>query len=409
MQGNETQEVIQIIELSGRGAAFLLRGGIGTLKAGKKVSVMVGKGSAKAVKWGSAKKMQHRLKCHYASKGKHSDFSLKDMEKLTGGNYGLYKIPLEEGQNPEELKRFFKALKVRKIAFTEMPDLNIGDGYMEIAYNPVDAEKLRSFLEGYKFPDGKKAMETNFDDYIENATPEGEKNLTQDAISNIKMEDQKKNQIIQQEMKRYQKNNFQWKNTSEPGFNPFAGCLNGESLKERYKQLVKTYHPDLKNGDTESFQYVKDAYKKQLKRIEQQEMGLKEFQKDCKINDFRLNDGIKPITVNIKLVIKETEKTFITKIPYRNSYIEIHKNKSQIIDNGKTIKTFLDVNEEYPLFDKSGQFQKKISGRDLQHNYDPVKRDTNIYKEKLQKDKTLKNNTMKKAVKPVHLRKQVMK
>lgn len=394
MQGNETQEVIQIIELSGRGMAFLMKGGIGTVKLGGKLAFEAGKGAGKAAKWGSAKKMQHRLKCHFASKGKHSDLSLKDMEKLTGGNYGLYKIPLEDGANPEELKDFFKALKIRKIAFTEMPDLNVGDGYTEIAYNPVDGEKLRSFLEGYKFPDGKKAMETNFDDYSANATPEGERNLTLDAVANVQKEEQKKNNAIQRGSKSEErKNEYHYKNGDEAKFDLFAGCHDKDSIKIRYKQLVKNYHPDLLNGDKDSFQYVNEAYEKALNKVEQHDKVLNDFKQDCRINDHSRMDGVRSITIDKGLIVKETDISFITKVPGKDGYIVIQKSQSQIINNGKTIKTYLNPNQEYRIYDKSGILKKSTLGKELQKSYDPIQ------------GKVKKDLSNKKVVKPIKLRK----
>lgn len=40
----------------------------------------------------------------------------------------------------------------------------------------------------------------------------------------------------------------------------FAGCDTPEKLEKRYKSLCKTYHPDTGDGDTETFQKMKDEY-----------------------------------------------------------------------------------------------------------------------------------------------------
>ena len=40
----------------------------------------------------------------------------------------------------------------------------------------------------------------------------------------------------------------------------FAGCDTPEKLEKRYKSLCKTYHPDTGDGDTQTFQKMKDEY-----------------------------------------------------------------------------------------------------------------------------------------------------
>lgn len=44
------------------------------------------------------------------------------------------------------------------------------------------------------------------------------------------------------------------------GFDPFAGCNDKESLTKRYKGLVKQFHPDVANGDTEQLQWLNNRY-----------------------------------------------------------------------------------------------------------------------------------------------------
>ena len=60
---------------------------------------------------------------------------LSDLEKMTGGRYTILNIPLED---EKELIAFYDRLKKLKVSFSELPDLNLGDGYTQIAYNPDD-------------------------------------------------------------------------------------------------------------------------------------------------------------------------------------------------------------------------------------------------------------------------------
>ena len=47
----------------------------------------------------------------------------------------------------------------------------------------------------------------------------------------------------------------------------FAGCNDATSVNARYKSLVKIFHPDNNNGDTETFQRIQDEYQKRLARL----------------------------------------------------------------------------------------------------------------------------------------------
>lgn|GEM_PF-1908036 len=192
---SEIQDAITVLEFSGKTFGMMLKGGIGfaqgIFKAGKKVK-----------DWSSVKLMQAKMGLHYASKGTHSSMDIRAMEKLTGGNYRIFKIPLERGVgngNLGDIQNFFDDLKTLKIPFAEMPDLNVGDGFIEIAYNPLDAEKLQSFLKDYKFPNGKTAETINFEDYANNATEEGWDTFVKDAVKNAKAEEAVKKNVVDPE------------------------------------------------------------------------------------------------------------------------------------------------------------------------------------------------------------------
>lgn len=53
------------------------------------------------------------------------------------------------------------------------------------------------------------------------------------------------------------------------GFSLFAGCETPDELKKRYKELLKTYHPDVNIGDTEAMQVINDEYNRLLNEYEQ--------------------------------------------------------------------------------------------------------------------------------------------
>lgn len=132
----ELQSLVQIIELYGRGLEGL----------GKAIRFSA-KGAEKGVQIAQVKALQHRMKLHYASEETHNTMKLSDLEKMTGGRYTILNIPMED---EKELIAFYDRLKKLKVSFSELPDLNLGDGYTQIAYNPDDVESVRLVIDYYK-------------------------------------------------------------------------------------------------------------------------------------------------------------------------------------------------------------------------------------------------------------------
>lgn len=84
-----------------------------------------------------------------------------------------------------------------------------------------------------------------------------------------------RNQLVNQYTHLEQQQNYE--NTSNRSnqadkqsstFDPtlFAGCNSKESLTKRYKNLMKTFHPDNADGDTEMTQKIKETYKRLLEK-----------------------------------------------------------------------------------------------------------------------------------------------
>ena len=48
--------------------------------------------------------------------------------------------------------------------------------------------------------------------------------------------------------------------TAQGKHSHFSGCSTKAELKKRYRELVKIYHPDAANGNTEMFEKIKDEY-----------------------------------------------------------------------------------------------------------------------------------------------------
>ena len=161
----ELQSMVQIIELYGRG--------LGALGRAIRFSA---KGAAKGVDVAKVKTMQYKMKLHYASTGNHKTMKLSDLEKLTGGQYNILNIPLE---NEKGLLGFYDRLKKMRVSFAELPDLQLGDGYTQIAYNPMDAENVKMVVGYYRKHLSEMPKEISVDQYMDMAGKDGQELLNE--------------------------------------------------------------------------------------------------------------------------------------------------------------------------------------------------------------------------------------
>lgn len=161
----ELQSMVQIIELYGRG--------LGALGRAIRFSA---KGAAKGVDVAKVKTMQCKMKLHYASTGNRKTMKLSDLEKLTGGQYNILNIPLE---NDKELLGFYDRLKKMRVSFAELPDLQLGDGYTQIAYNPMDAENVKMVVQYYRKHLLEMPKDISVEQYMDMAGKDGQELLNE--------------------------------------------------------------------------------------------------------------------------------------------------------------------------------------------------------------------------------------
>lgn len=147
----EVQTMVQVLELTGRGLSGLMKG-----------IRLSAKGVSKGADLIDLKRMQLKMKLHYASTGTHDTMLVKDLEKLTGGQYDILNIPFEDEKS---LIGFYDRLKKLNVSFAELPDLNLGDGYTQIAYNPQDADRIKTVVEYYKDKLEVEAAEISLEQY----------------------------------------------------------------------------------------------------------------------------------------------------------------------------------------------------------------------------------------------------
>lgn len=70
---------------------------------------------------------------------------LSDLQKLTAGDTSIVNIPWSKGTS--ELKNDLDTLQIN---YAIMPDLNVGDGYLQVIYANQDAPKLKSWFELFR-------------------------------------------------------------------------------------------------------------------------------------------------------------------------------------------------------------------------------------------------------------------
>lgn len=71
----------------------------------------------------------------------------------------------------------------------------------------------------------------------------------------------------------YQNDDIRTKPASIQGAMFFAGVNNQSSLKKRYKDLLKIYHPDNKCGDTDAIQEINREYQRLLAQMQEKAGG----------------------------------------------------------------------------------------------------------------------------------------
>ncbi len=296
-------DVIQLLRFSGEALSFGIKAIGGTGKALKKGKDL-----------GNLAVMQGKLAVYHtkaATETKYNLLSLKTMQKITGGNYGVVDIPTED---PKKLAKFFNAMKKMKIQGALLPDLVPNNGYSQIAINPQQAQRLEALIRMYDFSKDKvlkkdepkesdKAKIISFSDYWNEGNPEEKEQIVAEATENLEKE---------------RKDNPQKKN-----------------------EMTRESKEELKNA-----------------------MKIEEFRQ--KSLD---KDNFYQVTIDKKMIVRESEEAYLTRVP--NSFdketnssmmMAVKKSDSLMVNNGKTIITFIPKEGQTCVArnDKGGKVEKKM-------------------------------------------------
>lgn len=136
-------------------------------------------------------------------------------------------------------------------------------------------------------------------------------------------------------------------------------------------------------GDKIAVKYSTDISEKVEKAREEYKESLQESE------DFLIEVYDNVITLDMeKLNIEElnTSDSYFMRVPNTSGqdYIRISKSESEMINDGKTLKSELDFDKKYPVYDVNGKVKRAVSGSELTGYFNTrnrhINKDTAVYK-----------------------------
>lgn len=136
-------------------------------------------------------------------------------------------------------------------------------------------------------------------------------------------------------------------------------------------------------GDKIAVKYDSDIAEKIKKAREEYKESLRESE------DFLIDVYDNIITLDIgKLNVKElnTADSYFMRVPNTSSqdYIRINKSDAELVNGGKTLKSELDLEKKYPIYDFEGKVKRAVSGSELTSFFNTknrhINKDTAVYK-----------------------------
>lgn len=332
---------------------------------------------------------------------------LLDQEKLsgktsvnkllkTGGDLQVFKF------KTEDLQMVKKLADKHKILYAILPDINLHDGMSEILFHSQAAPRIQAIMEMVK----ESRIET-MDDYFANGEPEAVEKLVQDAGKKPGF-GKRDYELVAKEF--YQKPgtsvsevrmklNLKWldiwpivKHMQKHGLLELAEnkAVQMKISEQEFNALADTNQWQEWFPDNQSEQTVEEALRDQ-KNLE----DIRKIQKSTVADD-----KVNPVTIDRKMVTRETEHHIMTRIPYRkNEHIWLRKTDIIWINSDKTIYTTLEKEKTYTVLDAENNYVRKISGQELfKQSYDAVKRERDKQEKERQRKKKQKYQKSQQAL-----------
>ncbi len=275
-----------------------------------------------------AEKMENIVQnfCMNRLQGGEKDFG--KLQKLTQGQVAITSIPWDK-----ELSLLTSDFDKLGIDYAVLPDLNVGDGMIQIAYADKDAGKMKGWFELYQEDLVKEGKETR-------------------EFKEMSMEE--------------------YMDTGKLTGNEYENTASGE-IKEQLKDFGK-------NHEKQDFEKALDASQNKIRSMQDEKyMRMKE------------QPGLKEVTINVESLVRDENNTQgIVMVRLPGTYngngmaeidISVSVNEVFAADDGKTYVTFLDASKMYDTFsynpDGKVSFKirpEKMTGQEIGEYFDKVQR-----------------------------------
>lgn len=152
---------------------------------------------------------------------------------------------------------------------------------------------------------------------------------------------------------------------------------------EKYKENIEDKYKDLKSEKKQINKKIK-LVNQLIDRINNEDfinLSLEEYNSiaEPKVKYYEPSEevkdmtGLKEITINNKLVVSENASVYKTRVPGtwgdNIRYMVIRKADTKVIDNDKTILTFINPKEQVILYDKDGKIAERVNTEELYSKY----------------------------------------
>jgi|GEM_PF-5514813 len=231
-----TQVVSTFLNVGGQMIPFTLKTTLDLSEKILKLLAILGSKSfglgKKAVKGVVKIKTEHKIK-EFKLKRK-GLVSIEKLKATKGEDLGFVRLP------EDKVEEYIDAVKKRGGKISLLEDLNPKDGKVEFAYHVSDASKIESALAHIKAGEfiTKEEYLNNADEKVVNRKFEEAKNFElKNVESPVKSNDKSKTKY-------------------------FSGYRSEQELTQRFRALVKIYHPEQGSNDVTQYQEIVEQYKR---------------------------------------------------------------------------------------------------------------------------------------------------
>ena len=262
-----------------------------------------------------------------------------------------------------------KQLKKGGVLFSELPDINSQDGKKEIAFNvsstPLVNHAMKKIL-NWKLE--------NLEDYYDNGIPE-ERHKFEEYAEKEKSYTPSNSEVsskLDEMLKKVVAFTSDKDEVSVEDIMQEFGMTNEEAKDSLSKLSVLGIIDNVADNGKFKVTLKRDEAEKNLNMYFSLASKLKESSKE-KVVD---NNNYVDITIDSSMFRESSDHAIKTRIPfYRDKYIWISNDLSEMLSNNKTLMTKLDLEKEYKIYDIDNKVIATMKGKDLYKNhYDQVKR-----------------------------------